>query len=127
MTKKFRTDKTAGGHTILSLHGPDLLGEYAGVIQLAGAMHGITWNKYGDASSGSFNDTYGSGNLVPAEPEIQYHTAYVKGLYGYEDNGNSVQLVRAHFCPGSFTAANLKLGFDAETGELLTAEVLPNV
>jgi hypothetical protein len=55
---KFNHTETVGGHRILFIAGPDLGGEYAGVIDHLTAPHtnlteqgwglvGVTWDRYG--------------------------------------------------------------------------------
>lgn len=117
MTKKFKTDKTAGGYTILSFHGPDKDGDYAGVLGRHGGLAGFTWNAEGHTTDGAGKRDYAydSCDLVPAEPVIEYRGCKVTR------RGNYAPLV---YEPSHPTDGNLKLGFDAETGELLPAEVL---
>ncbi len=62
----FRTDTTKGGYKILSIHGPDANGWYAGVLEKAGDIGTVTWNQHGN-STGDMRDL----DLIPLadEPE----------------------------------------------------------
>jgi len=46
----FRTDTTRGGYKILSIHGPDANGWYAGVLEKAGRYWTVTWNQHGNST-----------------------------------------------------------------------------
>lgn len=104
MSKKWK-DKTKGGHRIVHI----IDGEHntAGVVDNDGVLAGRTWDVRGSTLF------YGSEyDLVPAEPEVEYRLAELKFAAG-----------QAHIYAGT-RRPNIKLGFNAETGELLTAEVL---
>lgn len=64
---KFRTDVTEGGYKILSIHGPDRMGCYAGVVERAGDIGSINWSPQGKASNhnGGFTDI----DLIPITEE----------------------------------------------------------
>ena len=64
---KFRTDVTKGGHKILSLHGPDGCGEYAGVVDTGGSYLTITWCETGVPVSA--NDLYNLIQLDETKPD----------------------------------------------------------
>lgn len=49
---KFRTDTTIDGSNILTIYGPDSVGEYAGVVECDGILHGVTWDADGILSEG---------------------------------------------------------------------------
>lgn len=61
---KFRTDVTEGGYKILSLHGPDSLGVYAGVVQDGEEFNTVNWY-----ASGKSRNTYAAYNLIPITEE----------------------------------------------------------
>jgi archaellum component FlaC len=62
---KFRTDVTQGGYKILSIHGPDPMGRYAGVIDNGPDYALVVWDSYGEAS---FDDSHVSEmDLIPEE------------------------------------------------------------
>lgn len=101
--KKWK-DTTKGGYKILSIHGPDSSGRYAGaVVDDNGDYDGCVWDEGGNER------VYGihTFDLVPAEPEVEYEE-------------RSVSFLRLPTAP----VQTLKLGFDKDTGKLLTAEVI---
>ncbi len=112
---KFKTDKTQGGYPILSIHGPDHIGEYAGVIEDSSGYIAAQWGSRGTCYHvwGHNKDSAGLA-LVPVEPVIHYRYFAAKHA---QVSGNDHGF-------GQDSRHHLKLGFDAETGELLSAEVL---
>lgn len=110
-TKKWK-DKTAGGYTILSIHGPDSVGHYATIVDTGcGEIFGLSY--YEDGSCVELGEDW---NPVPAEPVIEYR--YAEADLDAVHTGS-----RAWFCE-QHEADNLKLGFDSKTGKLVSAEVL---
>lgn len=61
---KFRTDMTKGGYKILSLHGPDSLGAYSGVVDDEEEFCPVSWY-----ASGKTKNNYPKYSLIPITEE----------------------------------------------------------
>jgi len=85
---KFRTDVTQGGYKILSFHGPDAFGEFAGVVKRGNFFVGVCWCKDGTI----MDDTDRSYSLIPLAPTVvrsEWRNVYPRsiGEFGYETRG----------------------------------------
>lgn len=80
----FKTDKTKGGYEILSIHGPDKIDFYAGVIKKSSSYVTISWNEKGINMEPCLDSRY---DLVYKEPCVL--KSYWINIYG-EHLGSSI-------------------------------------